>query len=139
MVNILSLSLSLCVPPLCLAECRQSVVSGDGLAKLVSFLGNKDYSDLHVLGVSVLSLCLEDAQSMVALQSSGCLQQLLTHISESNSPDMKRHAANALAKAAKNCESVGIILVVMLYSGPGELLQLLRPWPEQCFESQEIE
>ena len=71
----------------------------------MSFLGTKDCSDLHVLGVSVLSLCLEDAQSMVALQSSGCLQQLLTHITESVSPDMKRHAAKALAKAATNGES----------------------------------
>jgi hypothetical protein len=50
---------------------------------------------------------------MVALQSSGCLQQLLGHITESSSPDMKSHAANALAKAANNCKPIGIILVVM--------------------------
>lgn len=87
------------------AGCRKAVVEGDGLAKLVSFLGNKEYADLHVLGVSVLSLCLEDAESMVALQGSGCLQQLLQHITESNSADMKRHAAKALATAATNCES----------------------------------
>ena len=92
-------------PPLP-AECRQSVVSSDGLGKLVSFLGNKGCSDLHALGVSVLALCLDDAESMVALQSSGCLQQLLSHITESSSHDMKRHAANALAKAAKNCKPI---------------------------------
>ena len=86
------------------ANCRKAVVSGDGLTKLVTFLGNKDCSDLHVLAMSVLSLCLDDAESMVALQSSGYLQQLLQHITESNSPDMKKHAAKALAKAATNSE-----------------------------------
>ena len=85
-------------------DCRKAVVNGDGLAKIVLFLGNKDCSDLHVLAVSVLSLCLEDAQSMVALQSSDCLQQLLQHIADSSSPDMKCQAAKALAKAATNCK-----------------------------------
>ena len=70
----------------------------------MTFLGNKDCSDLHVLAVSVLSLCLDDAESMVALQSSGCLQQLLQHITNSSSPEMKRHAAKTLAKAATNSE-----------------------------------
>lgn len=91
------------------ANCRKAVVDGDGLVKLVSFLGNKDCSDLHVLAVSVLSLCLDDAESMVALQSSGCLQQLLQHITSSTSPDMKRHAARALAKAATDSESENVL------------------------------
>ena len=85
-------------------DCRKAVVNGDGLAKIVSFLGNKDFADLHVLAVSVLSLCLEDAESMVALQSSDCLQQLLQHIRDSSDPEMKGNASKALAKAAKNCK-----------------------------------
>ena len=96
--------LTVSLPPPSPADCRKAVVDGDGLAKLVSFLGNNDYSDLHVLAVSVLSLCLNDAESMVALQSSGCLQQLLQHITSATTPDMKKHAARALAKAATNSE-----------------------------------
>ena len=86
------------------AGCRKAVVNSDGLASIVSFLGNKDCSDLHVLCVSVLSLCLEDAESMVALQSSDCLQQLLQNITGSSSADMKSQAAKALAKTATNCK-----------------------------------
>lgn len=92
------------------ADCRKAIVDGDGLEKLVSFLGNKDCSDLHVLALSVLSLCLDDAESMVALQSSGCLQQLLQHITSSTSPDMKQHAARTLAKAATNSERENFVL-----------------------------
>jgi len=84
------------------AGCRKAFVEGEGLAKLVAFIGNKDYGDLHVLAVSLLALCLEDAGSMVALQRSGCLQQLMVHISDSTSAEIKRNAAKALAKAARN-------------------------------------
>jgi len=84
-----------------------------------------------VLAVSLLTLCLVNADSMVALQRSGCLQQLLGHITDSTSTEMKRNAvrreegrkeegrngsilsmfnksfilqAKALAKAARNGE-----------------------------------
>lgn len=67
-----------------------------------------------MLCVSVLSLCLEDAQSMVALQNSGCLQHLFSHITESSSPEMKKHSAKALAKAALN-RKPSTILVATYY------------------------
>ena len=84
-----------------------------------------------MLAVSLLALCLVNADSMVALQRSGCLQQLLGHITDSTSTEMKRNAvrreegrkeegrngsilsmfnksfilqAKALAKAARNGE-----------------------------------
>ena len=45
-----------------------------------------------MLGVSVLVLCLEDGVGMVALQGSGCLQQLLTHITSGSQPLMQTNA-----------------------------------------------
>ena len=45
-----------------------------------------------MLAVSLLALCLVNADSMVALQRSGCLQQLLGHITDSTNTEMKRNA-----------------------------------------------
>lgn len=79
------------------------VAGGEGISRLVALLGEKDCADLHVLAVEVLGLCLGDTDSMSILQGSGCLQQLLTHISESSSQQMKKHTTNTLASAASNC------------------------------------
>ena len=83
---------------------REVVASGEGISRLVSLLGDKDCIDLHVLVVEVLGLCLGDTDSMSILQGSGCLQQLLSHISDSPSQQMKKHVTNTLASAASNCE-----------------------------------
>lgn len=90
--------------PLFLAPSRETVSSGDDLPKLVAFLGDKKSSNLHVLTVEVLGLCLGDASSMTLLQSSGCLQQLMGHIADSTEPLMKKNATNTLARAADDGE-----------------------------------
>lgn len=84
------------------ASCRNAFRECDGLTQLVAFIGKKEYSSLHNQAVEVLALCLEDTVNMVAIQSSGCLKQLLTSVTESTVPEMKRNAALALAKAANN-------------------------------------
>ena len=71
------------------------MIEGDGLSKMVSFLGQKDWSDLHTQAVSVLALILEDTDSMAALQGSDLLQQLLTHIRESSVTEVKKQAVSA--------------------------------------------
>ena len=76
----------------------------------MAFLGDKKCSDLHVLAVEVLGLCLETSASMTLLQSSGNLQQLLAHIADSTDPLMKKNATNTLARAAKDCEDRQFIL-----------------------------
>ena len=76
------------------------MANGEGLSKLIGFLGSKECADLHVLAVEVLGYCLADANSMIVLQGSGCLQQLLSHIKESSDPIMKKNATNTLASAA---------------------------------------
>lgn len=85
------------------APSRQVVAGGEGISRLVALLGNKECSDLHVLTVEVLGLCLGDTDSMSILQGSGCLHQLLSHITDSPNQQMKKHATNTLASAASNC------------------------------------
>ena len=84
--------------------CREALAGGEELGKVVAFLGNKKSSDLHVLGVEVLGLCLQAADSMTLLHTSGCLQLLLAHITDSADPNMKRNATLALARAATDGE-----------------------------------
>lgn len=81
---------------------RQVVAEGVGLSKLVGLLGDQECADVHVLAVEVLSLCLGNANSMTVLQGSGCLHQLLSHITESANQLMKKHAITTLATAATN-------------------------------------
>ncbi len=70
------------------------------MGKLVAFLGDKTSAELHVFGVEVLGLSLQAADSMTLLHSSGCLQLLLSHITDSTDPNMKRKATLTLATAA---------------------------------------
>lgn len=60
----------------------------------MSFIGQKDWSDLHTLAVSVLGLLLEEADNMAALQGSGLLQQLLAHIRESELTNVKKQSVS---------------------------------------------
>ena len=83
---------------------REALAGGEDLAKLVEFLGDKKSTDLHVLGVEVLGLCLYAADSMTILHSSGLLQQLLTYITDSNDPNMKKQATLTLARIATDGE-----------------------------------
>lgn len=64
------------------------------MAHLVSFIGQKEWSDLHTLAVCVLGLVLEDAESMTALQGSDLLQQLLSHIRESSVSEVKKQSVS---------------------------------------------
>ncbi|XP_064385237.1 armadillo repeat-containing protein 3-like [Halichondria panicea] len=89
--------------------CRKAIIDSDGLTKIVSFLGQKDWSDLHTLAVCVLGLIMEDADSMAALQGSGLLMQLLTHIRESTVIEVKKQSTKTLAKAATNAINRSIL------------------------------
>jgi hypothetical protein len=86
------------------APSRQVVSGGEGITRLVALLGEKECTDLHVLAVEVLGLCLGDTDSMSILQGSGCLQQLLVHIADSPNQQMKKYTTSTLASAASNRE-----------------------------------
>lgn len=67
---------------------------------------SQDCSDLHVSAMEVLSVCLEDTEQMVALQSSGCLRELMTHTSSSTLPEMKRNAVSGRGPEGTDWEHV---------------------------------
>ena len=54
----------------------------------------QDWSDLHVLAVGVLSLCLLAEGGMEALHSSDCLQKLLSGIKESTLTSVQAKAVS---------------------------------------------
>ncbi|RMX38217.1 hypothetical protein pdam_00003351 [Pocillopora damicornis] len=87
------------------ADNRGALRDLEGLEKLVDFVGNKEYEDLHVQALQVLSNCLQDVDSMQLIQTSGGLQKLLAFAAESNVPEVQQHAAKAIALAAKNGEN----------------------------------
>ena len=47
-----------------LAENRTALRELEGLEKLIDFVGNKDFDDLHVHALQVLTNCMQDPESM---------------------------------------------------------------------------
>ena len=54
----------------------------------------QDWSDLHLLAVSVMSLCLLADGGMEALHSSDCLQKFLLGIKDSTLPSVQAKAVS---------------------------------------------
>lgn len=52
----------------------------------------------------VISNCLEDHESLGEFRNSGGMEKLLTFTIESATPEVQIHAANAMARSAKNGE-----------------------------------
>ncbi|XP_019862006.1 PREDICTED: armadillo repeat-containing protein 3-like [Amphimedon queenslandica] len=90
-------------------QCRAAFKKADGLAKLMDFLSTKEWDDLHVLAINVLSLCLLEEGGMEALHSSDCLQRLLKCIQDSQVPQMKINATIAVSRAASDSMSLKIL------------------------------
>lgn len=61
---------------------------------MILYHSQQDWSDLHVLAVGVLSLCLLAEGGMEALHSSDCLQKLLSGIRESSLPSVQAKAVS---------------------------------------------
>ncbi|KAK2556510.1 Armadillo repeat-containing protein 3 [Acropora cervicornis] len=87
------------------AENRAALRELEGLERLVEFVGKKEYDDLHVQALQVLSNCLQDVESMQLIQTSGGLQKLMAFAAESTIPEVQQHAAKAISLAAKNGEN----------------------------------
>lgn len=87
---------------------REALRELEGLERLVEFIGTKEFEDLHVHALLVLSNCLEDVESLELIQSTGGLQKLLTFATESAIPEIQMNAAKAIARAARNAENCKI-------------------------------
>ncbi|CAK8674644.1 armadillo repeat-containing protein 3-like isoform X2 [Clavelina lepadiformis] len=91
-------------------ESRMVLREHEGLEQLVNFLGNKEYDDLHVHCLGVLSNCLEDTDSLDEVRSTGGLEKLLGFATEPGaSPQVQAHTAHAIARASKNVENGKIL------------------------------
>ncbi|XP_071838441.1 armadillo repeat-containing protein 3-like [Apostichopus japonicus] len=87
---------------------RETLRELEGLEKLLEFVGTKEFEELHVHALLVLSNCLEDIESLELIQSTGGLQKLLTFAAESTIPEIQMNSAKAIARAARNGENCKI-------------------------------
>uniref|UniRef100_H2YZ58 Armadillo repeat-containing protein 3 n=1 Tax=Ciona savignyi TaxID=51511 RepID=H2YZ58_CIOSA len=91
-------------------DSRALVRENEGLELLVDFLGNKDYDDLHVHALAVLSNCLEDTESLDDIRSTGGMERLLAFATEASaSPEVQANTARAISRAARNVENGKIL------------------------------
>nr|XP_054771281.1 armadillo repeat-containing protein 3-like [Lytechinus pictus] len=90
------------------AENREALRELEGLERLVDFVGTKEFEDLHVHALNVLSNCLEDIESMELIQTTGGLQKLLAFAAESEKSEVQENASKAIARAARNPENCKI-------------------------------
>ena len=55
------------------AENRAVMRELEGINKLIDFIGNPEWSDLHVFAVMVIANCLEDTESVEVRDTWSCL------------------------------------------------------------------
>ncbi|EDV23819.1 uncharacterized protein TRIADDRAFT_57401 [Trichoplax adhaerens] len=87
------------------ADNRAAIREVGGMEKLVDFIGNKDFEDLHVNCMAIISNCLEDHECMKLMQNNRGLEKLLAFTVDSTSHAMQQRAARAVGNAAKNAEN----------------------------------
>ncbi|XP_053571673.1 armadillo repeat-containing protein 3 [Bombina bombina] len=89
----------------CESETRQTLNENQALDQLLKILETKEFNDLHVEALLVISNCLEDGETVQLLQQSGGLKKILTFAETSLVPDIQKNAAKAIAKSANNAEN----------------------------------
>ncbi|CAH2282270.1 armadillo repeat-containing 3 isoform X1 [Pelobates cultripes] len=88
----------------CEEEARIIMQEKQALDHLLKILEAKELNDLHVEALLVIANCLDDVETVQALQQSGGLKRILTFAETSPMPDIQKNAAKAMAKAARNDE-----------------------------------
>uniref|UniRef100_A0A8C5MXM6 Armadillo repeat containing 3 n=1 Tax=Leptobrachium leishanense TaxID=445787 RepID=A0A8C5MXM6_9ANUR len=84
----------------CEEVARKILKEKQALDQLLKILEAKELNDLHVEALLVIANCLEDVETVEALQQSGGLKRILTFADTSPLPDIQKNAAKAIAKAA---------------------------------------
>ena len=59
---------------------RQAILAMGGISKLVDFIGNPTYGNLHMYAMQVLSNCMEDAAIVQMMRESGSLARLTAFV-----------------------------------------------------------
>ncbi|XP_065061689.1 armadillo repeat-containing protein 3-like isoform X1 [Rhopilema esculentum] len=83
-------------------ENRIAIRDLGGMDKLVDVIGKKEFEDLHVLCLQVLSNCLKDIESVQHVQSTGVFSKLLAFIAESTNTEVQKFAATVIAACCKS-------------------------------------
>ncbi|KAM4606580.1 armadillo repeat-containing protein 3 [Polymixia lowei] len=76
-----------------------------GFEKLMDFLNNKDFSDLHVEALQVVTNCVEDKESLQLIHHMGGLTRLLQFVFSSALPEIQTNAVKCIARLAQGSEN----------------------------------
>uniref|UniRef100_A0AAR2LBN5 ARMC5-like ARM-repeats domain-containing protein n=1 Tax=Pygocentrus nattereri TaxID=42514 RepID=A0AAR2LBN5_PYGNA len=91
------------------AETRTAFRVEQGFNRLLELLTTKEFSDLHVDALRVISNCLEDTESTKLIQGTGVLEKLLQFIITPTSPEVQTNAVKAISRVAQNSENRKIL------------------------------
>uniref|UniRef100_A0A674BCF4 Armadillo repeat containing 3 n=1 Tax=Salmo trutta TaxID=8032 RepID=A0A674BCF4_SALTR len=86
-------------------DTRATFREEQGFDRLLEFLCNKEFSDLHVEALQVLSNCLEDRDSLQLIHETGGLQRLLQFITTPTLLDIQTNAVKAIYRVAQSSEN----------------------------------
>ncbi|XP_066580867.1 armadillo repeat-containing protein 3 isoform X2 [Amia ocellicauda] len=92
------------------ADSRVALRENQGLDRLLEFLGTKEFTDLHVEALRVISNCLEDDEAVQFLQETGGLDRLLLFTANPSLPEAQMNAARAISRAAAKSSETRKIL-----------------------------
>ncbi|XP_062841883.1 armadillo repeat-containing protein 3 isoform X2 [Trichomycterus rosablanca] len=90
-------------------ETRTALRQEHGITRLMEVLTTKEFSDLHVDVLKVVSNCLQDVESVQLVQGNGGLEKLLHFIVTPSSPDIQTNAVQTVGRAAQSSENQKIL------------------------------
>ncbi|XP_041923344.1 armadillo repeat-containing protein 3 [Alosa sapidissima] len=90
-------------------ETRLAFREEQGLEKLLEVLTKKEYNDLHVEALQVVSNCLEDVDTLQYVRERAGLQTLLTFVTTPTLPEVQSNAVKAITKVAQSYENRKIL------------------------------
>ncbi|XP_037829008.1 armadillo repeat-containing protein 3 isoform X2 [Kryptolebias marmoratus] len=90
-------------------DARGAFRNESGFEKLVDILHNKEFSDLHVEALQVVSNCLCDREAVEQIHSDGGLARLMDFVLASNIPEIQSTAVKCLTRVAQSSESCKVL------------------------------
>ncbi|XP_071398841.1 armadillo repeat-containing protein 3 [Centroberyx affinis] len=76
-----------------------------GFEKLMDFLSNKDFNDLHVEALQVVANCVGDSESLQLIHQGGGLTRLMEFVLAPSMPEIQSNAVKCITKVAQGAEN----------------------------------
>ncbi|XP_018616416.1 armadillo repeat-containing protein 3 [Scleropages formosus] len=86
------------------AEAWDAFREEQGLPRLLDFLAAKEFNDLHVEALHVLSNCLDDPSTMQLFRDAGGVNRLLQFMTAATLPEVQMSTAKVISKVAQSSE-----------------------------------